>query len=414
MIQHWFKIIWNKKRQHFLMSLEMFASFLVVCVLFIQAARVYYNYQEPLGFQYRQIWVVSFDTKESGNEWQKNDHAGRFKRLTDGLEGFPEVLGVAGMDLLPFDYSNWNQGDSIPGENIQIERTSVTDNLLPVMGLQLVEGEWYNSAHDALPYSPVVITEGLAKKAFGGESPIGKRIFPILDESMGERYQELMAKGEHREQRVVGVVKAYRKNGELEETDPVAFRRAAPADTIMTRMPQHIVLRVEEGAMSAQFEEKAMKLLESMEPQWTFYLRPLEKLRERRFRETVLPLTSFGLVAGFLLVMVGLGLIGVLWQNITARRPEIGLRRALGADQGSIFMQILGELLVLCTVSLAAGSLIVWQFPLLEIMQEIPAKAYATGWLAAVIFLYLLTILCGLYPSYMATAISPTEALHDE
>ena len=38
-----------------------------------------------------------------------------------------------------------------------------------------------------------------------------------------------------------------------------------------------------------------------------------------------------GLVAGFLMVMVGLGLIGVLWQNVTQRTREIGLRRATGA-----------------------------------------------------------------------------------
>ena len=42
--------------------------------------------------------------------------------------------------------------------------------------------------------------------------------------------------------------------------------------------------------------------------------------------------------------MVALGLSGVVWQNVTQRTAEIGLRRAKGARIGDIHRQILGEL----------------------------------------------------------------------
>jgi putative ABC transport system permease protein len=54
-------------------------------------------------------------------------------------------------------------------------------------------------------------------------------------------------------------------------------------------------------------------------------------------------------IAAFLLVMVAFGLFGVLWQNTTQRIPEIGLRRALGADAGSIYRQIIAEQMLLST-----------------------------------------------------------------
>ena len=65
---------------------------------------------------------------------------------------------------------------------------------------------------------------------------------------------------------------------------------------------------------------------------------------------------AVGVVAGFLMLMVALGLTGVLWQNVTQRTREIGLRRAKGATARRIHRQILGELLVMTTLALAAGA----------------------------------------------------------
>ena len=62
-----------------------------------------------------------------------------------------------------------------------------------------------------------------------------------------------------------------------------------------------------------------------------------------------------GIVAVFLLLMVVLGLTGVLWQNVTQRTPEIGLRRAMGAPPGRHPRQILGELLVITTMAVSWG-----------------------------------------------------------
>ena len=70
--------------------------------------------------------------------------------------------------------------------------------------------------------------------------------------------------------------------------------------------------------------------------------RPRGPARES-FRSRLVPLALGATIAGFLMLMVALGLIGVLWQNVTRRTREIGLRRAAGASHGDIRRQVIME-----------------------------------------------------------------------
>jgi putative ABC transport system permease protein len=63
---------------------------------------------------------------------------------------------------------------------------------------------------------------------------------------------------------------------------------------------------------------------------------------------------------------------------------------------------------------LLLGILVVVQFPLLDLIGFISGKIYFYSILAAALMIYLLTMLCGLYPSRLATRVQPAEALHYE
>jgi putative ABC transport system permease protein len=126
------------------------------------------------------------------------------------------------------------------------------------------------------------------------------------------------------------------------------------------------------------------------------------------------PLFFFGLVASFLILMAGLGLVGVLWQAVTRRTEEMGIRRALGATARRVQWQILGELLVLTTAGVLIGSAIFLQMPILQIIGWIPWEAYLLSLGASLLIIYLFVVVCGLYPSWLATRIHPAEALQYE
>src|SRR5262249_43430038 len=112
--------------------------------------------------------------------------------------------------------------------------------------------------------------------------------------------------------------------------------------------------------------------------------------------------------------MVALGLTGVLWQNVSRRTQEIGLRRALGSTERSIYKQILGELLVLTTFGLIVGVVIIVQFPLLNIVDIVPVKAYIFSFALSMGLINLLESFGGLYPRLLAIEVQPAEALHYE
>ena len=127
------------------------------------------------------------------------------------------------------------------------------------------------------------------------------------------------------------------------------------------------------------------------------------------------PLMVLSVIAAFLLLMVAFGLFGVLWQNTTQRIPEIGLRRALGASAGGIYRQIIAEQLLLSSVAMLAGLALLVQLPLTGALGESlgwPVFAGAAGVSMAVV--YLLSLLCSVYPGWRASRMTPTEALHYE
>src|SRR3954469_6481929 len=65
MFRHLFKLIWNKKKQNFLMITEMFVSFLVIFAVFSLLVFYYHNYKQPMGFDYDNVWVVNYSAPEN-------------------------------------------------------------------------------------------------------------------------------------------------------------------------------------------------------------------------------------------------------------------------------------------------------------------------------------------------------------
>ena len=162
------------------------------------------------------------------------------------------------------------------------------------------------------------------------------------------------------------------------------------------------------------FEEALVKRMQGVAPDWSFEVRPLPQVRATAFRFFLTPLIVAGTVAFFLLLMVGLGLIGVLWQNLLQRTREIGLRRAAGASRASVHRQVLLEQLVLTSLGVLIGTLLVIQVPILHLIGVLSSQVFTAGLLVAMAAMYLLSVLCALYPSSLAARVQPAEALRYE
>ena len=402
MIKHLFKLIWNKKRANALIMIEILFSFLV---LFAVVTMIIFNlqlYKQPLGFSYTDVWNIDIDTKLTFDSSYNAVKKQTVQQVLLALHGMPEIEGMCAWAIPPYSNYQSTWGDETDGKFLRISIHDGSVDAKKVLGLQLVEGRWFEESDKALSWTPLVINQRLSRERFGNASAIGKNPFPLSKD----------ATAEERSQRVIGVISDFRKGGEFSAPENVSIQYLDIESTTQA-VSSNLLIKVRPGTTVA-FEEKLVHSLESIAKGWTFDVRSLEEMRKADFKPRFTFMLTVGLITGFLLLMVALGLVGVLWQNVSQRTQEIGLRRALGSSERQVYKQILGELLVLTTIGLLIGTVIIIQFPLLDLIVIVPANVYAFGFLISAGLMYLLTAVCGFYPSTMAVDIQPAEALHYE
>jgi putative ABC transport system permease protein len=116
---------------------------------------------------------------------------------------------------------------------------------------------------------------------------------------------------------------------------------------------------------------------------------------------------------GAVALLVGaIGVANIMVISVLERRPEIGLRRALGATRGQIRAQFLAEAILLSLAGGAAGVLAGAAATAIYARGHgetvvIPPQAWAGGLAAAVV----IGAAAGLLPAIRAARLSPTQAL---
>ena len=403
MIKHLFRIIWNKKRHNALITIEILISFLVLYAVIAMSVLGLIRYNQPLGFSYENVWKIEIDTRLSFDSVYNKEKKAIVQQLLLTLRGTPEIEQVCAWAIPPYSNNMSTWGSDLNGKLLRIAIHNGSEDARQVLGLNLIEGRWFEPGDKSLNWRPVVINELLAHTIFGAESPLGKNPYPKGDETRGKPFEDY---------RVVGVIDDFRKGGELSEPMCTVIEYLNIERTTQA-VSSNLMIKVKPGTTAA-FKEKLDRQMTAVAKGWSFDISTLEEMRRASFKPQLTFLLAVGLVAGFLLLMVALGLIGVLWQNVSRRTKEIGLRRALGGTSRNIYWQILGELLVLTSFGLIVGSLGIAQFPLLELIASVPANVYLVSFVVSLAFMYGMSVLCGLYPSWLAMEIEPAEALHYE
>ena len=395
MISHLFKMIWNKKKQNMLLMIEMLASFLVVFAVFTLLVYNYQNYRRHMGFEPENVWVINFNNSE--NKSSLDSVIMLKETVRNQLKSMPEIKAVSYSSAnLPFSMSNHNGTLDHNKQSVSsVNRYTAEDDYDDVLNMELTEGRWFTKADIGGKDNAVVINSALKERLFGSASAVGQNIGDVS--------------GEERRNRIIGVVKDTKFKGDFQAVEYDMFHRA---DTGSYRSLNHLIIKVIPGA-GAGFEGRLHKAMSSAIKNANVEIEHLSDKRETRNNLSLVPMIILLIVAGFLIINVALGLFGVLWYNISKRRGEIGLRRAVGASGISISKQLVGEALVLSTLSLIIGSFFAVQFPLLHLF-DFPSGVYLMAWLLSLLFIYMLVMACAFYPGRQAAGINPAVALHEE
>ncbi|RPE05991.1 FtsX-like permease family protein [Chitinophaga lutea] len=392
MLKHLFKLIWNKKKQNFLLMTEIFFSFLIMFAVFTLAVYNYQNYRRPMGFTYDDVWALSYYSKDRSD--MSEDSLNLFyETLKQAIGNAPEVAAVSYVsNNSPFSMSENSSTISSGKQNVMTDHYSGDDDYPRVLQPVLLSGRWFGREDDGAKLAPVVINQALKEEFFPGEDAIGK----------------VMKVGD-REVRITGVVQNMKDKGDYKSVRPAIYQRTGKGSYAwLSRM----LIKVKPGA-DAGFESRLYKQVAGIMQDANVEIEHLTEKRVVKNSITLIPLIIFGVIAGFLIINVSLGLFGVLWYTISKRKAEIGLRRAMGATGGAITRQVVSETMVLTSISVVTGLIFAVQFPLLNVF-FMPKGVYIIAIVLAALFIYALAVLCALYPGRQAANIYPAVALHED
>src|SRR5689334_21848071 len=111
MFKHLFKLIWNKKKQNFLLISEMLISFLVIFAVFTLLVFYYQNYKKPMGFDYENVWVANYNNSLETNN--ADSLSLFYETLRKTLKSMPEIKEVSfTSDNVPFSNNTSQNGIS--------------------------------------------------------------------------------------------------------------------------------------------------------------------------------------------------------------------------------------------------------------------------------------------------------------
>ena len=267
-----------------------------------------------------------------------------YARVLERVDAVPGTMSVGAAWAPPFSGHWGSTGITIEGtETSAVDRPNVS--MLPVRGdyfaamkLRLIEGRTITDDDKPPAPAPIVINEGMAKRFWPGESAVGKRFRRGVPGDYGPWHT------------VVGVVADVKESLDtvpgLQGYWPHAQAMWARDMSVVVRTsgdPLSLVnaIRAEIRAIDPEIPIVSTSTMEQL---------VANSVTEPRFR-TLLVLSFAG--AACLLALVGI--YGVMAFVVAERTHEIGLRMALGAEQGGVLRFVLGQGMRLILLGIVIG-----------------------------------------------------------
>jgi putative ABC transport system permease protein len=335
-----------------------------------------------------------------------------FERIAERVSSVPGVESAAVVSTAPLEGGGTNglvpEGRSLEIKSaINSELRMVTPAYFGTMGIRLVRGRTFTEADRAGAPLVMVINETLARQAFPGADPIGKRIACCEPGPDGNPNWKL----------VVGVVGDVRADGIGEDPEPEFYLPVEQApkaawDWIQRTMTLAVRTRGEPMTLVGALRQ-AVREVDPALPLYrvgTMDDRISDSLAQSRFSTALLAV--FG---GIALLLAAIGVYGVISYGVAQRTQEIGIRVALGAQKRDVLKMILRHGSRLAGAGLLVGlggALLVTRLlqTLLFRISPTDPPTFAVGTL----LLSVVAVAATLLPGLRAARVDPAIALRYE
>ncbi len=347
-------------------------------------------------------------------DYPGTDAAAAFhQEVLERIRSLPGVEAAAGVSHLPFDDNPLQQTHmfedypSEPGEMPPLLTTRlVAPGYFETLEIPLLAGRTFARADLEQPTAAVVINDALARRFWGDESPIGKRLAP---ETVGPGVWYT----------VVGVVGSCRQASlDKEPQNSVYYplvSRAAPGGRDMHPLRGlDLVIRTSVAPASViDVVRAAVWEVDATVP--VARVRTLEKIVQGESARSALTLLLLLAAAVVAMGLGAVGLYGVVSYVVSLRTHEIGVRMALGADRSGVRGMVLRQGLVLALFGVVAGLAGAYALnrPLASLLYGVSPRDPVT-FAAVAAFVLTVAMFATYLPAQRAASVDPLEALHHE
>ncbi|MGA2537715.1 MAG: FtsX-like permease family protein, partial [Terracidiphilus sp.] len=358
--------------------------------------------QQDFGFNRTNLLLVVFGDRFG--DLKPEQLAGFYQKVLDRMNAVPGISGAAFSSAAPMSRGSWDASMKIEGyvpapkEDTTTILERVTSGYFEATGIRIVQGRALGREDTPAGVKAVVVNRAFAEHYFPRNNAIGHHITMDDDRSPGPW-------------EIVGVAANTRYSGPREQPQRQIYfpvQQLAVGENSFAEW-----LQVRTAGDPAKMTGAVRAALAELDPSLpVIRIQTIGDLTGRFVAndELISRLSSF--FSALAVLLAGIGLYGVMSYSVVRRTNEIGIRIALGAQNGNVLWMVLRESLLLLATGLALGlplslgSLRLLRSQLFELSPSDPLTLAG-----AVLIIAAVTLLASWLPAHRATKVDPMVAL---
>lgn len=410
MFAHILKLISNQWRSNIWILVELFLSFVCICVVFSGLFFLFEARFRDVGFDVRHVYEIAFSlkSKNAPSFDPESDRKEEIRILIERIRRYPGVEAVGLTDNMAHPYTgNYN--------GIQCFRDT--------MRASAAFGSMTPGSVSVFKYRPAGKRIDLPKEAEQGHWLLSASVMKKLFGTDVEKGEITVQRKKEEKVIGVGVTSEWARMEYADE--PLAWRIVPEQQLLKERkgdVSMFIRIRpeVDKGFVNRFFKDMRSQL--SAGNSMVASLTPMSAIRKEIMNlwgiNSVYTMSYF--LCAFFLLCAFLGVIGTFWFRSQGRTAEVGLRMALGSDRKRVFHLVIGEgLLLFALVWIpAVGVVYFFQELFLSILVSsfgsLGLKYLLWGGLFSTLVMVMLIVAGTWYPARQASRVNPVEALREE
>jgi predicted permease len=336
---------------------------------------------------------------------------------TPGVQSMSETWGAVPLGS-DDEQLFWLDGQPQPASQNEMSWTIdyiVEPGYLRTMGIPLQRGRFFTAQDNEHAPLVVVIDDVFARKYFGNQDPIGKRI--VLNNHRSVRVQD---ESDGRAE-IVGVVGHVNQWGlDSDDTHQLRAELYIPCmqmpDAFFSLVPNGISVMVRAANSTAGLLDSIRDTSRQMSSQQVIYgAQTMDEIISGSLGARRFSMILLGIFAAFALLLSSVGIYGVISYLVGQRTQEIGIRVALGARRWDVLRLVLGHSVKMAVLGVFIG--FAASFALTRLMDKMLYGVSATDpvtFLAVAVILMSVALAASYIPARRAMRVDPIIALRYE